>query len=113
MWARDRAGIRRKSYQFQTGGDTVGFGRVVSTMAARRIMAPPIQAEGPRVSCRTKMPSREPMRGSMLRRTAACEAGTLVIPQFQSSVEEAVERIPLPARASQALREMWWIGGRP
>ena len=37
------------------------------------------------------MPSSEPMRGSMLRRTAACEAGTLVIPQFQRSVEDAVE----------------------
>ena len=44
------------------------------------------------------------MRGSMLRRTPACEAGTWVMPQFQSSVVVAVQSRPLAARASQALR---------
>jgi hypothetical protein len=87
--------------------------RVVRVMAAMRIMAPPIQATVPRCSLRRKTPRREPMRGSMLRRTPACEAGTWVMPQFQRRVVVAVQRRPLAARASQALREMLWMGGRP
>ncbi len=53
------------------------------------------------------------MRGSMLRRTPACDAGTWVMPQFQSSVVVAVQSRPLAARASQAWSETPWIGGRP
>jgi len=51
------------------------------------------------------------MRGSMLRRTPACEAGTWVMPQFQRRVVVAVQRRPLAMRASQTLSEMPWMGG--
>ena len=53
------------------------------------------------------------MRGSMLSRTPACEAGICVMPQFQSRVVAAVQRTPLAARASQAFVEMWKRGGSP
>ncbi len=95
------------------GARVVVLERVVRTMAERRMREPPSQAVGPRVSWRMKMPRREPMRGSMLRRTPACEAGTWVMPQFHRVVVVAVQRMPLAASASQALTEMWWMGGRP
>ena len=75
-------------------------------MAAARMRVPPRRALGPRVSWRMKTPRTEPMRGSRLRRTPACEAGTWVMPQFQRRVVEAVQRKPLAARASQASTEM-------
>src|ERR1035438_10812431 len=66
--------------------------RVVMSRAAARMSAPPVRALGPRASPRTKTPSSEPMSGSMLSRTPACEAATWVRPQFHSRVVEAVQR---------------------
>lgn len=85
--------------------------RVVRVTAAARMSPPPTQAKGPRCSPSNWTPSQEPKAGSMLRKTPAREAGTWLIPQFQSSVVVAVQKRPLKARANHAVRLTWAIGG--
>ena len=86
---------------------------VVIMRAAARMSAPPVRALGPRLSCSRMTPSSEPMSGSMLSRTPACDAGTWVRPQFQSRVVDAVQSRPLAASASQTLGVMAEIFGGP
>ena len=85
----------------------------VSVIAAATMSTPPIHAEGPRRSPSNSTPRNDPSIGSILRNTAAREAGTWWMPQFQSSVEPAVQKSPLAAEASHAASGTRWTGGGP
>ena len=72
------------------GAFTLVFDPIVSVTAESRISPPPAHALGPSCSPSTKMPSSDPISGSMFNRIPACEAGTWVSPQFHKSVVVAV-----------------------
>jgi len=81
--------------------------------AAARMSAPPVRALGPRLSPSRKTPSSEPMRGSMLSRTPACDAGTWVSPQFPEQGGGGGAKESAGCKGEPGLQEMTAMGGGP